>query len=274
MIEELKQQLHAKTAKLKRYEERVNQYKINRMFVQNQKRVYQQTNGIRNINNGKPNAEEIKQFWSNIWDNEKEHERNAEWLRELRAEKDNIKQNDITITTCIAKQMDNIISNREEILNWMTLDKTILCQKDPSKGNAVDNYRPISCLPLIWKLMTGTIGESIYNFRVVNDKLPVEQKGYKKKSRGTKYQLLIDKTILNDCRKRYTNLGIIWIDYKKAHDMVLHSWILESLELVQVSNNILKFVKRSMTYWQKKLTSCRESLGKVNIRRGIFQGDS
>ena len=32
--EELKQRLHAKTAKLKRYEERVNQYKINRMFFQ------------------------------------------------------------------------------------------------------------------------------------------------------------------------------------------------------------------------------------------------
>ena len=62
MIKELKQRLHAKTAKLKRYEERVNQYKINRMFVQNQKRVYQQMDGIRNINNEKPNAEESKQF--------------------------------------------------------------------------------------------------------------------------------------------------------------------------------------------------------------------
>ena len=40
MIEELKQQLHAKTAKLKRYDERRKQYKINRIFVQNQKRVY------------------------------------------------------------------------------------------------------------------------------------------------------------------------------------------------------------------------------------------
>ena len=35
VIEELKQRLHAKTAKLKRCEERVNQYKINRMFAQN-----------------------------------------------------------------------------------------------------------------------------------------------------------------------------------------------------------------------------------------------
>ena len=55
--------------------------------------------GIRNINNERPDAEESKQFWSNTWSNEKEHERSAEWLRELRAEKDNIKQNDINKTT-------------------------------------------------------------------------------------------------------------------------------------------------------------------------------
>ena len=104
--------------------------------------------------------------------------------------------------------MDNIISNAEGITKWMALGKTILCQKDPSKGNAVDNYRPISCLPLMWKLMTGTIAESISNFPDVNDKLPVEQKGCRKRSRGTKDQLLIDKTILRDYRKRHTNLGM------------------------------------------------------------------
>ena len=38
----------------------------------------------------------------------------------------------------------------------------------------------------MWKLMTGTIAESIYNFLDVNDKLPVEQKGCKKKVEGLK----------------------------------------------------------------------------------------
>ena len=61
-------------------------------------------NGIRNINNKKPNAEENKQFWSNIWDNEKENERNAEWLRGLRVEKDNMKQNDLNTTTKMIKE--------------------------------------------------------------------------------------------------------------------------------------------------------------------------
>ena len=69
--------------------------------------------GIRNINNEKPNAEESKQFWSNIWDNEKEHERNAEWLRELRAEKDNMKLSDINITTEMIKEQVKKIPSRK-----------------------------------------------------------------------------------------------------------------------------------------------------------------
>ena len=63
-----------------------------------------------------------------------------------------------------------------------------------------------------------------------------------------------------------------WIYYKKAYDMVPHSWILESFELVQVSD-ILEFVKRSMENWQTELTSCGESLAKVIIMRGIFHCD-
>ena len=75
------------------------------MFVQNRKRVYQQQmDRIRSINNEKPNAEKSKQFWSNIGDNEKEQERNAEWLREFRAEKDNMKQNDINLTNEMTKE--------------------------------------------------------------------------------------------------------------------------------------------------------------------------
>ena len=38
----------------------------------------------------------------------------------------------------------------------------------------------------MWKLMTGKIAESISIFFDVNDKLEVEQKGCRKKSRGAK----------------------------------------------------------------------------------------
>ena len=61
---------------------------------------------------------------------------------------------------------------------------------------------------------------------------------------------------------------------KKAYHMILHSRILETLELVQVSENIVEFIRKSMKNWNTNLTSCGEYLANVNIRRGIFQGDS
>ena len=93
------------------------------MFVQNRKRVYQQQmDGIRSINNEKSNAEKSKQFWSNIGDNEKEQERNAERLRELRAGKDNIKQNDINITNEMIKEQIKKIGKSQEQMKFRVTD--------------------------------------------------------------------------------------------------------------------------------------------------------
>ena len=64
------------------------------------------------------------------------------------------------------------------------------------------------------------------------------------------------------------------MDYKKAYDMVPHSWIIECLKMAQVPQNVTSFLQRSMRNWKTELTSCGESLGTVNIKRGIFQGDS
>ena len=116
--------------------------------------------------------------------------------------------------------MDDMINNEMDIPKWMSTEKMILCQEDLGKGKAVDNSRPISCLPLMWKVMTGIIANSVYEYLEMNNLLPVEQKGCRRNSRGTKDQLLIDKMVLNDCKKRHTNLGMTWIDYKKAYDMI------------------------------------------------------
>ena len=55
----------------------------------------------------------------------------------------------------------------------MKIGKTILCQKDLGKGKAVDNYQSISSFPLMWKLMTGIIANSLYEYLAMYDLLPV-----------------------------------------------------------------------------------------------------
>ena len=56
--------------------------------------------------------------------------------------------------------------------------------------------------------------------------------------------------------------------YKKAYDMVPHSWIIESLKMAEVARNILTFLQKSMVNWKTELTSCGETLGVVDIKRG------
>ena len=94
----------------------------------------------------------------------------------------------------------------DDLPEWMTHGRTVLCQKEPRKGNTADNYRPITCLPLMWKLLTGVIAEEMYNYLEREKILPEEQKGCTRGSRGTKDQLLIDKTVLKDCRKTHQSI--------------------------------------------------------------------
>ena len=156
----------------------------------------------------------------------------------------------------------------------MVTGKTLLCIKEIQKGNLVSNFRPITCLPLIWKLLTGILAEELYEHLEKTNSLPWEQKGCRKGSRGTKDQLLIDKMIVKDCKKRLKSLAVAWIDYRKAYEMVPHSWIQKCMEAFGVAVNVRSFVNASMKQWNTELTASNQRLGNVKIRRGIFQGDS
>ena len=121
----------------------------------------------------------------------------------------------------IAKQLNKMLEGEAEVPEWMTYGRTALCQKDPAKGNAVDNYCPIRCLPLMWKLFyRKLLAEEMYGYIERKGLLPDEQKGCGRGSQGTKDQLLIDKTLLRDCKRRHTNLAMVWVDYRKAYDFV------------------------------------------------------
>ena len=92
VIEELKQRVKAKAAKIKKYEERNNQFLQNRLFQTNRKRLFEKIDGKERNYEIKPDAEESKTFWSNIWGVEKKHNEDAEWLKDLEGNYRNIPQ--------------------------------------------------------------------------------------------------------------------------------------------------------------------------------------
>ena len=160
------------------------------------------------------------------------------------------------------------------IEKWLSTGKTIPLMKNKKAGAIPSNYRPKTCLGTTFKLMTAIIADTIQNHLYKYNLIPEEQKGNRRNSRGTKDQLLIDKMILRNSRRRKTNLHVAWIDYKKAFDSLPHSWIAKCLEIVGVSGNIRQFLRVAMTSWKTVLTVNGQLLDNVHIRRGIFQGDS
>ena len=89
---------------------------------------------------------------------------------------------------------------------------------------------------------------------------------------------MTNKMILENCKKRKQNLSCAWIDYKKAFDSLPHEWILRSLELFKVSPGLIGFLKYNMKNWKTQLILVHESgtlmSDNINIKRGIFEGDS
>ena len=86
--------------------------------------------------------------------------------------------------------------------------------------------------------------DKTYSHLEQKDLFPLEQKGYRSGSHGCKDQLIINKMILENCKKSKRNLSCGWICYEKAFDSVPHEWILRSLEPFKVSPGVVGFLKQ------------------------------
>ena len=108
--------------------------------------------------------------------------------------------------------------------------------------------------------------------------MPEEQRGCARNAYGCKDQLLINKTIIEDCKKKKKNLSMAWIDYRKAYDSISHRWILKTLRMYRFNEKVIRFMETSMnsrnTTMQLYYSDGCIITDPIKIKRGIFQGNS
>ena len=73
---------------------------------------------------------------------------------------------------------------------------TVLIQKGKTKGKIASNFWPITCLPLVWKLLTSILPDKIYDYLEKKILLLEEQQEFRKRYKGTDDLLFINKMIL------------------------------------------------------------------------------
>ena len=101
----LKQRITAIAAKVRRYQERVDSHRQNRLFENNQRQFYRELDQEEErCDDDQSVAEESKQFWGNICSQSPDHKKYATWLQDLQREVNVKKQEKIdTITGSLKK---------------------------------------------------------------------------------------------------------------------------------------------------------------------------
>ena len=86
MIEELKQRMLGKSTKVRRYQQRIEQFRQNRIFNFDQQKIYAEFKGYGVRSTGVPNTEESKRFWGDLCSIGKVHNREAKWMKHIKNE--------------------------------------------------------------------------------------------------------------------------------------------------------------------------------------------
>ena len=194
----LKQKIRAGGIKNKRYDERFQKFKQNQLFRTNQKLFYgrQMKTKKKSWNRATWTQWSYTTFWGRIWWEEVSHHEKASWLADIEQEISTTETQKVIIITvgdiingvknmanckaagaglvqdCLFKKLTPTHIRWQEyqqdcvcqgnIPEWIVTGRTVLIQNDPAKGNHASNYRPEACLPMMWKLLTGIMGEQLY----------------------------------------------------------------------------------------------------------------
>ncbi|KAL3273358.1 hypothetical protein HHI36_014806 [Cryptolaemus montrouzieri] len=306
----MKQKLKALGNRSRRYKERVKRYKNNSLFYKNTKLFYRTLEQSDTAEGAPPSPNDVRTFWSGIWENDISHDENAFWMDEVESKIPKHNMPDITITaediSGTLKRSNNWAAPGPDRLHnfwwkyFKSTHKTIatLFQRAledptsvsaqltgvthllPKSGDSQDprNYRPITCLPTLYKLMTAILTMHINKHIKAHNILAYEQNGCRSGARGCKELLVTDYIVTKHARKKLRNLCIAWINYRKAFDSVPHSWLLKVMELYGVPGSVVGLLRQLMSTWRTSLClrtkGAEISAGEIRIKRGIFQGDS
>ena len=299
-------------AEIRNKENKEKERQQNKMFRDNPRILYRKIMNEDTVISNPPKQEDLEQFWRKIYETKAEHQENEELMKTVtRKNEDKPAMKEIHFNTLeiknklktlsnhktpgpdkltnfwlkeitallphYEKAFNRILEGKEPTPEWLTTGTTTLIPKS-KETNQPNKYRPICCLSTTYKLLTGMLADRLYDHLYNNQLMEDEQKGGKRETLGTKDHLLLNKTILEDCRRRGRNISMAWIDYKKAYDSVPHSWILRCLELYKADKKLIQLIRNQMGKW-KTTIKLQHKKGKlvvrdVHIKKGIFQGDS
>ena len=133
------------------------------------------------------------------------------------------------------------------------------------------NYRPISILPTVSKIFEKHINKHLMAFLNKYKLIHANQSGFRQKhSCQTALVKLIDQWLT--CIDKGDIIGTVFLDFRKAFDLVDHSILIEKLSLYKCKNNTLDLLSSYLHARKQVIENGQDTSKPALIKSGVPQG--
>ena len=178
---------------------------------------------------------------------------------------------DSSIVKPLSIIFNNSINHGHFPLAWKMGNITPIHKKN--EKNLIENYRPISILPICGKLLERIIFNNLYSFFEENNVLNVNQSGFRSGDSCTNQLLSITHQIfLSFNANPSQEVRGVFLDISKAFDKVWHDGLIFKLKHNGIRGNMLRILVSFLKDRYQRVVLNGQSSNWTNIRAGVPQG--
>ena len=180
-----------------------------------------------------------------------------------------LKQLSPSLTYPLTRLYNLILSQGEFPSSWKYANISAVFKKGDTcyKGN----YRPISLLPCIGKVLEKLVFNHLYVYCCKNQLLTERNSGFRPKDSTVNQILHLVHNIYNDLDNK-RDVCLVFLDISKAFDRVCHEGLLLKLTNFGVSGRLLQFLKSYLTQRYQRVVLNGKSSTWLETNAGVPQG--
>ena len=133
------------------------------------------------------------------------------------------------------------------------------------------NYRPVSLLPILGKILERLIFEEMYPFFITNNLIASNQSGFKTGDSCINQLIAITHDIYSSLDKGYEVRGV-FLDISKAFDKVWHEGIIFKLKQNGISGNLLHLMSDFLSNRKQRVILNGQFSSWTDVNAGVPQG--
>ena len=137
----------------------------------------------------------------------------------------------------------------------------------------LDNYRPVSVLPILGRLLEKLVGRQLQDYCTLNSIIPIQQFGFRSHS-SCELALLAAQDKWLDEVSRGSFVGALLIDLTKAFDSIEHQQLIDELNVIGCDDKALQWFTNFLTNRSQRVKVGNSVSEWKPVSKGVPQGSS